>query len=185
MAIDKSNSGFSKMNNSHFGAAQELDSRCNESVFPAKNIRSAIRDSRDRAYVVVDSGKVRGFVVFSTKKNPSTLHIERIAADSSAIYDTLIHGVYYITLGAFGDRDCESINIACPWGNLTLRGKLIEHGFSVGPVRGDGRNKRLLFSKLMIESTWDEGTHYPFGSVVLEEILGGESRVLGVQEKEM
>lgn len=179
MAMASKDDGFTRMESSHFDAVKSLDSRCNEGVFPAKGIRSAIRDSANRAFVNLSGGKVNGFVVFSIKRNPGILHIERFAADSVRSYDTIFDALFYICDGIFDHQECECINIAVPFNNLTLRGKLIEKGFSVGQTKGSGDNRKIYFSKIMIESTWSEGTHYPLGTMVIEEIMGGSCRVLG------
>lgn len=180
--MPRSKDVFSRMENGHFDAVRDLDAKCNDTQFPARMLRAAIKGDPSRAFVLTDSGRLLGFIVITIKASSSILVIERIAGDMAAsngrAYDTLLSGVYYITQGMFGEADCESIIVQVPAGNLSLRGKLIQHGFAVGSTRGSGEKKRITFHKLMVESTWHEGTHYPMGDMVIQEVLNGDCRVL-------
>lgn len=183
MGSAKSGDGFSPMESHHIEAAQEIDRRCNEAEYAAKNFRAAVRDRSGKAFVLVIGGKVGGFVLLSTRSNPSSVFIDRIAANTAEFYDRLLTGVFFYSEEMFPGDPCELIHASAAISNMILRARLIANGFVVGPVRGHGDLRRILFTKLMVESTWCEGTHYPFGTVVLEEIVGGECRVLGTREE--
>lgn len=183
MAIEKCGDGFSPMESHHVAEAQRLDRRCNETEYAAKHFRAAARDRTGRAFVLLSNGRLEGFVLLSTRSNPSSIFIDRIAANSAVIYDRLLTGVFFYSEEMFGKEPCEVIHASASVGNMILRGRLMANGFVVGAIRGSGDARRILFSKLMIESTWAEGSHYPFGTVVLEEIVGGECRVLGIKEE--
>lgn len=183
MASNKRSDGFSPMESHHVAAVQELDRRCNETEYSAKNFRSAVRDRAGKAFVLVIDGKVGGFVLLSTRSNPSAIFIDRIAANSAELYDRLLYGIFFYSEEMFDEEPCELIHASAGISNMILRGRLIANGFVVGPMRGHGELRRILFTKLMVESTWYEGTHYPFGTVVLEEIVGGDCRVLGTREE--
>lgn len=169
--------GFVRMETPHISAAESLDERCNAGPFPAKKIRSAIRDNHDRAFVVLEGGVVKAFAVFTQRRNPGIMHIERMAADSDRHYQAILDGLFYISDGLFGGDECEAICATVPWSNFLLRGKLVRNGFFVGKCRGSGENKKLSLHKLMLETTWHEGTHFPGGQEVLREILEGDGRV--------
>jgi hypothetical protein len=170
--------GFSVMTTVHLGDVEQLDCACNGGDFPAKRLRAAIRDSHNRAYVIVEEGDVKAFAVFTQRRNPPLMHIERMGAVSKRHYQMMLDGLYYLSDGLFGHDDCESIYITVPWDNLTLRTVLYENGFSVGKCRGVGKNRKISFSKIMVESTWHEGTYYPRGNDVIHEIMSGDCRSL-------
>lgn len=173
--------GFSAMTALHLSDVEQLDAACNGGEFPAKRVRAAVRDSHDRAYVILEEGVVKAFAVFTQRRSPGIMHVERIAAVSKRHYQMILDGLYYLSEGLFGENDCESIYVSVPWENLSLRAKLIENGFSVGKCRGSGKHRKLSFSKIMLESTWHEGSHYPAGNAVLHEIMDGDCRALDDQ----
>lgn len=181
MAARKSRDGFTGMKNSHFDEVQNMDIRVNGGDYPAKSLRAAIRDDEQRAFVLINEGKVAGFVVISVKKNPTIIYIERIGANDASSYNRLLTGVFFLSEEMF--NDCESIHAFAMSTNMLLRGCLVEHGFYAYKSRGKDSMKRLLFCKIMRESTWADGDHYGFGALVIDEILNGESRVLGAENE--
>lgn len=181
MAAKKSRDGFTGMLNNHFDEVQSMDIRCNGGDYPAKSLRAAIRDEEQRAFVLITEGKVAGFVVISVKKNPTTIYIERIGANDQASYGRLLTGIFFLSEELF--KDCEAIHAYAMSSNMILRGCLVEHGFYAYKSRGKDSAKRLLFCKIMRESTWAEGDHYGLGALVIDEILNGESRVLGAENE--
>jgi len=184
----------------HIDVVQAIDSCCNESHYPVKNFRAAMREKPSRAFVFCDQQEgsncpeVLGYVVLAFRSGSSTIHIERIGArsDSDWVYDRLLANVYFLAdqyskekSGSYSTegeevahRAVERITAIARVGDLNLRAKLSQNGFYVTKQSTDGMVKTMALAKVMIESTWAERTHYPFGADIIHEILHGDGAVL-------
>lgn len=111
------------------------------------------------AYCVVEDGMVLGFVL--CRMDRRTLVVDAMSFVSQGVCAFLLKGLYYCSEGV------DSIVVA----REANPGSLACHGFF---ECSDG-----TACKIMHESTWMEGTFYPHGGLVIEELLHGESRALG------
>lgn len=125
---------------------------------------------RSGAYVLLGEDGVVGYVLFRRDKNG--IAVDRIGASEPWQYAKLLSGVLYF---AEGSRGCEFVRVCFQTRNLILRHELKLSGFFF-VADEDGVS---VFAKNMRESTWREGCFYPFGELVIEEILFGEGKVLG------
>ncbi len=179
---------------SHIDAIQAIDGCCNESHYPLKNFRAAMREKPTRAFVFCDDGEVLGYVVLAFRSGSSSIHIERIGArsDSEWVYDRLLANTFFLAdqysqeksghYSTDGEevphKTVERVTAIVRVGDLGLRAKLSQHGFYIAKQGVDGMVKTMVLAKLMIESTWAERSHYPFGADVINEIMHGEGAVL-------
>lgn len=115
--------------------------------------------AKSLAYCVKDGGMLVGFVL--CRNNGREFIVDAMAAKNREVCDFLMKGIFYSC------GEVESILVT----RDANPGKLDRYGFF--------ETKDGTAFKIMRESTWQEGTFYPHGGLVIEELLYGDSRVLG------
>ena len=124
--------GFSAMTALHLSDVEQLDAACNGGEFPAKRVRAAVRDSHDRAYVILEEGVVKAFAVFTQRRCPGIMHVERIAAVSKQHYQMILDGLYYLSEGLFGENmDDPGMDSGLLSDVLNIMGEYVAFGCSV------------------------------------------------------
>jgi hypothetical protein len=112
------------------------------------------------AFCVRGNGGIESFLL--ARHVGGSIIIDAIAAKERKCLACLMRGLFY----QCGDS-VEAI-IASREANMK---PLIAHGFY--------EQKDGSMIKIMHESTWKDGTYYPMGELVIEEILYGDGSVLG------
>lgn len=126
---------------------------------------------RNMAYVLCESGEVVGHIFF--REDKGRVAVDRIGGSEPWHYGQLLIAIFYLTEESFSG--VHTLAVRFQTRNAMLRNELKMCGFYL--VSDDGSVS--IYAKNMVESTWREGSFYLQGAMVIEEILGGEGRVLG------
>ena len=128
------------------------------------------------AHCLRDEGEIVGIVCI--RKRGRVVAIERIHAASPEMYRVLLMSVLYLV-----ENSSDEITAVYPARDVEIEKSLYSLGFFANKDTTNlGKLGVCSMFKIMRESTWREGTHYPSGELVIDEVFSGESRVMGVGE---